>query len=352
MLIWANAHHFIVPNHLTKLLNNFWSQRVVTHSCICNWFAIPTSNVSTKLFQRACQLAIFRFLWITNNHLWVISSNNITCMCKLSKCKYMCNLQLQQSLQQQLETAAFFLQLPLRQYALAFFWAVVHQSNLQTVAVYVAHLAQIHLNAVQMQNAFIHNQSIKKVWQTVFPTHTFSNLHARHYRTLAASSSAYPPVLLTRCTSWTQWSNLCIQTRAHYQDTCVYLMWGDQGTLHECCQITFHIPRLHGPLFLANFACRPSQDQWNELCTPSDHVYHKRSLARMCGNSTYLYNAINWLHPHSSTEDTSGQSYSPDPSSRGQKCLGSRLHEQCLFRMSTVLQWAKTVKREALGRSS
>ena len=27
-------------------------------------------------------------------------------------------------------------------------------------------------------------------------------------------------------------------------------------------------------------------------------------------------------------------------------------HEQCLFRTSTVLQWAKTVKRETLGRSS
>ena len=94
-----------------------------------------------------------------------MSSNNITtCMCKLSKCKYMCNLQLQRgSLQQQLETAAFFSQLPLRQYALVSFWAVVHQSNLQTFAVYVAHLAQIHLNAVQMQDAVIHNQGIKKV---------------------------------------------------------------------------------------------------------------------------------------------------------------------------------------------
>ena len=74
-------------------------------------------------------------------------------------------------------------------------------------------------------------------------------------------------------------------------------MPGDQGTLRECCQITWHIPRLHRPLFPPNFACRPSQDQWNKLCTPS-FTASTSTWQRMCGTRTYF--AINWLLPHSS----------------------------------------------------
>ena len=132
-------------------------------------------------------------------------------------------------------------------------------------------------------------------WQTVCLTHTFSNLHALHCRTLAAASSAYQPVLLYRCTSWTQWSNLCIQRRltakilvylrcwvirARFVNAVkqrgIYRVYTDRCS-HQTSPVALR--RISG----TNFARHPCTTRW-----------------RMCSTSTYLYNAINWLLPHSS----------------------------------------------------
>ena len=66
--------------------------------------------------------------------------------------------------------------------------------------------------------------------------------------------------------------------------------------LHECCQTTWHIPRLHRPLLPQSFACRSLQDQWNKLCTPS--VYHEKKASKECAvlTATYIMQLTGFFH--------------------------------------------------------